>query len=57
MVTRIAVKYNLSSMNEYRRKFTGVKGLPSVPTLNKRFNANDKELWKMIQINGNLPIK
>lgn len=57
MVTKIIVKYNLLSMNEYRKKFTGFKGLPSVPTLNKRFGTTDKELWRMIQINGDLPIK
>lgn len=57
MVTKIIVRYNLLSMNEYRKKFTGFKGLPSVPTLNKRFGTTDKELWRMIQINGDLPIK
>lgn len=57
MVTKFIVKYNLLSMNEYRKKITGFRGLPSVPTLNKRFGTTDKELWRMIQINGDLPIK
>ncbi|QCQ04778.1 hypothetical protein FAX13_09190 [Ligilactobacillus animalis] len=57
MVTKIIVKYHLLSMNEYRKKFTGFKGLPSVPTLNKRFGTADTELWQMIQSNGDLPIK
>lgn len=57
IVTNVVVKYNLSSVNEYRTKFLGVAGLPNILTLNKRFGTTDKELWRMIQINGDLPIK
>jgi len=57
IVTKIVVDYKLSSIHEYRKQFNGKLNAPSVPTLNKRFGTNDKELWRMIQINGNLPIK
>lgn len=57
IVTNVVVKYNLSSVNEYRTKFLGVTALPNVSTLNKRFGTADTELWRMIQINGDLPIK
>ncbi|MEY8736449.1 hypothetical protein AB9M75_04165 [Lactobacillus sp. AN1001] len=57
MVTKIVVDYKLSSVNEYRKKFTGKRNVPNVSTLNSRLGVNDKELWRMIQVNGNLPIK
>ena len=57
LMTRVIVENNLSSINEYRKKFTGSSSVPSVATVNKRFGTTDTELWRMIQINGDLPIK
>ena len=55
--TKIVVDHKFRSINDYRINMTGKKIAPSIPTLNKRFGTTDPELWRMIQINGDLPIK
>lgn len=57
IVTNAISNYNITSINSYRRKFNKNKNFPTVEFLNKRFGTTDKELWRMIQINGDLPIK
>lgn len=57
IITKIVVDHRFQSINDYRVNMTGKKIAPSIPTLNKRFGTTDIELWRMIQINGDLPIK
>lgn len=57
IVTKIVVDHKFQSVNDYRVNMTGKNIAPSIPMLNKRFGTTDTELWRMIQINGNLPIK
>lgn len=57
IITKIVVDHKFRSINDYRINMTGKKIAPSIPTLNKRFGTTDPELWRMIQINGDLPIK
>lgn len=57
IVTKIVIDHKFKSINDYRVNMTGKKIAPSIPTLNKRFGTTDIELWRMIQINGDLPIK
>lgn len=57
IVTKIVVNNKFQSINDYRVNMTGKNIAPSIPTLNKRFGTTDMELWRMIQINGDLPIK
>ena len=57
MVTMVVKETNSTSLENYDKNYRPKYKTPTPAVLLKRFNVTVPELWRMIQINGDLPIK
>ncbi|WOY88990.1 hypothetical protein R7892_09955 [Ligilactobacillus murinus] len=57
MVTKVVKENNSTSLENYDKNHRSKYRTPMSSVLLKRFNVTVPELWQMIQINGDLPIK
>lgn len=57
MVTKVIKETNSTSLENYDKNYRSKYKAPTLSVLLKRFNVTVPELWRMIQINGDLPIK
>ncbi|MEY8736448.1 hypothetical protein AB9M75_04160 [Lactobacillus sp. AN1001] len=57
MVTRVVKKEKCGSLVDYDEIYRYKYKTPAPAILLRRFNVTYAELWRMIQVNGNLPIK
>ncbi len=56
-VTRVVKETNSTSLSDYDKNHRQRYEAPMSTVLLRRFNVTVPELWRMIQINGDLPIK
>lgn len=57
MVTMVVKETNSTSLENYDKNYRSKYKTPYSSVLLKRFGVTFPELWRMIQINGDLPIK
>lgn len=57
IITKVIRENNCSNLDEYDKNYRPKYNTPYSSVLLKRFGVTVPELWRMIQINGDLPLK